>query len=278
MRSKNVEKQSHPQVPPPGQEAPAESQNVFTCPKQGCTKAFQRHSSLEKHLATEKCLRSLEKFSLLDLAKLGYKDKLEDGVGVVPTLKTNTLAESIQDKPLESGWALRSSKKSYRFNDQQKLYLNAKFDIGQTTGRKVNANDVARDMRRARSTSGERLFTVAEFLSPQQISAYFSRLSASIRKKKLATQDDLRAIEEEVNFANARESVLSSLSLQHPITYDQFNVCSLVRDNALDKIKLPLLQAMCKDLGLDVPLRPVRAKAHYKTLLQEAVHSCTCSQ
>ena len=52
-----------------------------------------------------------------------------------------------------------------RFNEQQKSYLNAKFQIGQTTGRKVNADDVARDMRKARNAAGVRLFGVSEFLT-----------------------------------------------------------------------------------------------------------------
>ena len=48
-----------------------ESSCVFTCPQDGCVKVFQRLSSLEKHLSLEKCTESLEKRSLLDLAKLG---------------------------------------------------------------------------------------------------------------------------------------------------------------------------------------------------------------
>ena len=56
-----------------------ESSSVFTCPQDGCVRVFQRLSSLEKHLSLEKCTKSLEKRSLLDLAKLGYKSRLEEG-------------------------------------------------------------------------------------------------------------------------------------------------------------------------------------------------------
>ena len=38
-------------------------------------------------LPPEKCIGSLEKQTLLDLAKLGYQEILEEGVGVVPTLR-----------------------------------------------------------------------------------------------------------------------------------------------------------------------------------------------
>ena len=44
---------------------------VFTWPRDGCVKFFQRLSSLEKHLSLENCTQSLEKWSVLELAKLG---------------------------------------------------------------------------------------------------------------------------------------------------------------------------------------------------------------
>ena len=34
---------------------------VFPCPKEGCTHSFQRHSSLEKHLAFRKCIKTVER-------------------------------------------------------------------------------------------------------------------------------------------------------------------------------------------------------------------------
>ena len=52
-------------------------QPCLPSPQDECVKFFQR--SLEKHLSLEKCIKSLEKRSLLDLAKLGYKSRLEEG-------------------------------------------------------------------------------------------------------------------------------------------------------------------------------------------------------
>ena len=52
-------------------------QPCLPSPQDECVKVFQR--SLEKHLSLEKCIKSLEKRSLLDLAKLGYKSRLEEG-------------------------------------------------------------------------------------------------------------------------------------------------------------------------------------------------------
>ena len=63
------------------------------------------------------------------------------------------------------GWALKQEKKAYRFNDQQRKYLEEKFKIGQESGMKLDAEAVAKEMRRARGSNGERLFKVSEFLT-----------------------------------------------------------------------------------------------------------------
>ncbi|KAK3724599.1 hypothetical protein QZH41_001747 [Actinostola sp. cb2023] len=123
-------------------------QAIYTCPQDGCVRIFQRLAALERHLASEKCTRTLEKHSLIDLAKLGYKRHLEEGVGVMPTLQACTSHGTEESTaPLIEGWALRTTKKAYRFSDKQKAYLGAKFQIGQSTGRKVDGDSVAREMR-----------------------------------------------------------------------------------------------------------------------------------
>ena len=72
------------------------------------------------------------------------------------------------------GWALKQAKKLYRFNDQQRKYLEAKFTIGQESGMKLDAEAVAKEMRRARGSNGERLFKVSEFLTAHQVASFFS--------------------------------------------------------------------------------------------------------
>ena len=76
-----------------------------------------------------------------------------------------------------------AAKKSYLFSDQHKSYLMAKFHIGQTTGRKVDAEVVAREMRRARGTDGVRLFQRSEFLFSWQVASFFSRQCRSTSKR-----------------------------------------------------------------------------------------------
>ena len=187
-------------------------QAVYPCPHDGCVRMFQRLGNLENHLSTDKCTQTLEKHTLLDLAKMGYKSSLEDGAGVIPTLQGRNAS------PLAEGWALRASKKTYRFSKKQKDYLLAKFEIGESTGRKVDANTVAQNMRHVRDSDDERLFQASEFLSSQQITSYFSRLAAK-RRKAAPTESDLIAIEEEISFTRARTSAMESIGLEHPIVF-----------------------------------------------------------
>ena len=85
----------------------------------------------------------------MDLAKIGYKSYLEEGVGKLPSLQAPVRQEDSRVS-LKEGWALRVVRKAYRFSEKQKSYLLSKFRIGQTTGHKLDAEVVAREMRRAR--------------------------------------------------------------------------------------------------------------------------------
>jgi len=60
---------------------------VYSCPQDGCVRIFQQVSALQNHLSLEKCTRSPGRHTVTDLAKMGYKSALEEGVGVLPTLK-----------------------------------------------------------------------------------------------------------------------------------------------------------------------------------------------
>ena len=152
-----------------------------------CT-SFNRYRRL-KGTSLAKCTRSPERHTVIDLAKMGYKSALEEGVGVLPTLKTSTLSQDYPTAAAKEGWALRAVKKAYRFSDKQKSYLLAKFRIGQTTGRKLDAEVVAREMRRARGADCLRLFQSSEFLTASQIASYFSRLNATARQQDMDELD-----------------------------------------------------------------------------------------
>ena len=162
------------------------SSSVFSCPQEGCIKVFQRSSALERHLSLEACSMSPERHTLIDLAKQQYATLLSEGVALLPSLQfSGSVSNSNQSQSLKEGWALKETKKPYRFNEKQKAYLEAKFNIGQSTGRKVDPDKVAKEMRRARGTDGKRLFGVSEFLTPQQVSSFFSRLATKLRQQQI---------------------------------------------------------------------------------------------
>ena len=82
---------------------------------------------------------------------------------------------------LPEGFALKQVKKVYRFNEKQREYLTARFTIGQESGKKVDAEIVATEMRRGNGLNGERLFSVSEFLTTQRVASFFSRMTAKVK-------------------------------------------------------------------------------------------------
>ena len=152
----------------------------------------------------------------------------------------------------------------YRVN----VALEAKFNIGQSAGKKLNPDVVAKEMRRARSPNSDRLFAVTALLSAQQISSFFYRLAAKARQKEVhVTEQDTLEVEE-VNFSTARDRVLSSLHVTHPIAVDQYDLCALLKSKEIKKLKVGLLQVLCESLDLQAPVPPVRKQAPYVSLLQ----------
>ena len=89
---------------------------VYSCLQDGCVRIFQRVSALKKHLSFEKRTPSPERHTVIDLAKMGYKSTLEEGVGVLLTLKPSTLSQDYPIAAAQEGWALRAVKKAYQFS------------------------------------------------------------------------------------------------------------------------------------------------------------------
>ena len=194
---------------------------MYSCPQEGCTCIFQRLSALEKHLSLEKCTKVPEINSLMDLAKIGYKSYLEEGVGKLPSLQAPVQQEDSRVS-LREGWALRVVRKAYRFSEKQKSYLLSKFRMGQTTGHKLGAEVVPRKMPSAQGTNGAQLFQSLEFLTTIQITSFFSRQSALVRQRD-PDEADIRAAQLESNFSEAKETV-TSIQLDHPLIYNQYEI------------------------------------------------------
>ena len=71
-----------------------------------------------------------------------------------------------------------------------------------------------------------------------------------------------------------------AITLEHPITYDQYDICSMAKDGSLERLKLSMLQNICQKLEFEVPPKPVnvRRKRVYLGLLERAVANCTCHE
>ena len=115
-------------------------------------------------------------------------------------------------KPVLVRFLFKTSKESLPFNEKQREYLTARFTIGQESGKKVDAEIVATEMRRAKGLNWERLFSVSEFLTTQQVASFFSRMAAKVKQQtapcaQAVTEQDLVAMEEEFKLSNATEYI-----------------------------------------------------------------------
>ena len=105
--------------------------------------------------------------------------------------------------------------------------------------------------------------------------SFFSRQSATLRQKDPADEADIRASQEEANFS-AEKKVVETIQLNHPLVYDQYKLCEMGLNGNLKVLKLPMLQRLCEDLGLDAPVPSVCKTAPYLALLEEITRKCTC--
>ena len=106
---------------------------LYPCPEEGCTKFYQRLSSLQNHLDCGKHVRSLEKETILDKAVRGYAARLEGQFVGVPQFGDRARADqeaqsTTQKTTVSMSWALKSSQGGKtRFSDKQRDYLTSKF-------------------------------------------------------------------------------------------------------------------------------------------------------
>lgn len=256
---------------------------LFTCPNEGCIKSFQRYASLENHLHYGKCELTQEKESLFDLAKIAYHEKLLQSQTAQPTLEAMETDKNECKPAAKRGWALKTSKKSSRFSEKQKAYLDEAFEIGQETGHKQDPTTVSTQMRYARDLNGKRRFDYTEFLSPTQIQSYFSRRARKLKKGSVMEQGDglqedeiADAAEEEETYHLTRSRVLDQCQLIHPVLYESINLCQLFAKNNMNKLSIPVLKCICDELDLDTLSISSRRKAPYIELISDVINSCSC--
>jgi hypothetical protein len=76
---------------------------------------------------------------------------------------------------LSQGWGIKLERKNKRFTINQKSFLIERLNIGAQTGRKEDPGNGSILMRNIKNADGSRRFSLAEFLTSQQITNFFSR-------------------------------------------------------------------------------------------------------
>ena len=191
----------HPVFPPK-----RSKRTTYECPNEECMRTFTTQKAVEAHVEIGDCEMHTEN-SLTDRAKIMYAEK-------VNTLELNSVEIVIpcsksQGHSVEpAGWAIRSKRKRTAYNEKQVKYMTEKFNIGKATGRKCDPFTVAEEMRYMKKADGF-VFSRCEYLTGQQISAYFSRLALKDRKME---QEDFRAAEEEDSKKILREKIMSKMA------------------------------------------------------------------
>ena len=101
-------------------------------------------------------------------------------------------------------------------------------------------------LRKARNADGSLLFLSNEYLTSQQITSFFSRTAAkksiqvtSASNLDLDDDDDLHDLVSamaEKELEQMREEILNEISIQHPITYESYNICEMATASELSKV------------------------------------------
>ena len=98
-----------------------------------------------------------------------------------------------------------------RFTTKQTEFLTEQFQKGELSGQKSDPQEVSKAMRLARDQVGQRRFQPDEVLTSQQISGFFSRLSAKKKLEVTAAGKEAKASEvSEVDMKSADEDEISA--------------------------------------------------------------------
>lgn len=192
--------------------------------------------------------------------------------------------------PLKAGWALQEPRGSgNRFSERVKQYLQSCFDLGVQTGKKADPAQVSADMRIVKTADGQRAFSREEWLTKVQIKGFFSRLAAAQKKRTTgesfagacpADEDDEELLQEELarlaekNMEEEIHEVLSQMALEHPIQYEDHDICSLSKAGALMQFTIKELRGMCD--YFELPRKSGDRKSTLIDHVNNMVKECGC--
>lgn len=271
------------------QSAPKESSLNLLCPEPGCEKLFDTFADLELHLDVGDHAKKegKETASVYDTIRKRWasrfttvqiernKSRLEG---------SSQLETRVQDQGTTSsvtqGWALHKVRGGgTQFSQNVRDYLTSKFDLGEKTGQKCDADQVAKDMRKAKTVENEKMFTRDEWLTKTQIKGFFSRLASSRRKRSrnastpISAEDEEDEINEQEHY-EILEEVLERLGLQHPIVYDVYNLCKYYEDDLLSSFNVSMLRDICRHF--EIPFKSRDLKRILVEKVASMIKECSC--
>ena len=270
----------------PEKKTSGDSASVFVCPEPGCIKTFGSFPDFELHLDVGEHVVQ-NKPAVLEH---NVYDKLKrDWVAVFATVQTEERQsqhhqpcthseESVPEANM--GWALAKDRSgSSQFSEKVKDYLTKKFNIGEKTGQKVSAEQVAKDMRNARTHDNQRLFGREDWLTKLQVQGFFSHLASARRKQGWYEADTSEEDDEGDEVGEQRhavEEVIENLGLKHPIIFDVYNVCDYYHSNKLPSFNVSMLKDMCE--YFEIPYKSRDLKRDLLAKVSELVKECECSK
>ena len=271
---------------------------IFSCNETGCVLTFKTETEADAHMDAGKHVRELECESGYDIIRKKWAEKI---FGVSVRSHEEETRPACHDRPSSSnmdehrpkGWALKTTRRPSRMTDRVKAYLEQKFDAGSVSGLKADPIQVSNEMKFVKDKNGNLLFGPEEWRTAQQISSFFSRLSAIQRQRQTergqlqeprgeidtrGPEEDLEALESEIVFNDLRQAVLRDVTMpHHPIEVGTRNVCELLRTKKLKTLKLSELKELCESLQLAVAGSPARKKSFIEPL-ETYAKACTCFQ
>ena len=173
---------------------------------------------------------------------------------------------------MTKGWALHKVRTNKRFSKDVKDYLLAKYNLGEKTGSKCDPQNVAEEMRKTRLPDGKKIFSREDWLTKSQIKSFFSRVTATRRKRQGSLQEldsidqedddldteELAEMEENDERNDLKDIILSDIALQHPIIYDTFNLCEIFKQKELKTFNVKMLKQISNELEIRIKSRDVK--------------------
>ena len=254
----------------------SEDNDLYVCTEENCSFSFKTLDELEIHVAIDRHSKPDTDEGIFDKLRRDWAKRF---VTIDKRVVTAQSTASYNDKKsattLPMGWALQKRAPSKKFPEAVKKYLTARFDLGEATGRKADPTQVSVDMRIARDESGQRIFTREDWLTNGQIKSFFSRLAAARKKNMLQQVTDSLEEDDEteldtlvedvsgVELENRRDHIVMRLreeiGLQHPIVFENFDICQYYREGKLKCFNIPMLKEICDHFEINFKARDKKA-------------------